>query len=87
LAAHSPNHSNDRDAAGFLEGRPLLLNAAELANFLSISIRHVRRLNSSAKLPQPVKVGQATRWRRDEIERWVAAGCPNRASWEADFSH
>jgi hypothetical protein len=23
------------------------------------------------------------RWRRDEIERWVLAGCPNREKWQA----
>lgn len=66
--------------------QPLLLCAAELAQFLAISVRHLRRLNDAERIPKPVRIGHAIRWKRDEIERWVGAGCPNRAAWEAGIS-
>jgi len=34
------------------------------------------------KLPRPLKIGGAVRWRLDEIRAWLAAGCPNRQEWE-----
>jgi predicted DNA-binding transcriptional regulator AlpA len=36
----------------------------------------VQRLSDAGRLPAPVHVGCLTRWRRDELERWVRAGCP-----------
>ena len=55
-----------------------LLKAVEVAHFLNISSRQVWRLASSGTLPGRVKLGRLTRWRRDVIEKWVAAGCPKR---------
>ena len=62
--------------------RRLLISTAEVAALLTVSVRHLRRLHASGKVPAPVKVGAAIRWNREEIERWVAAGCPDRATWE-----
>ena|SRR5262249_27224481 len=53
-----------------------LLKATEVAHFLNISSRQVWRLASSGTLPGRVKLGRLIRWRRDVIEKWVAAGCP-----------
>ena len=34
---------------------------------------HVERLNASGRLgPRPVRLGRLVRWRRDELEAWVA---------------
>ena len=60
----------------------LLLSAADLADVLGVSLRTVRRLDSYGKLPRPVRLGRAVRWRRDEVARWVEAGCPDRSEWE-----
>ena len=60
-----------------------LLSAKTLAKMLSLSARTVWRLRSSGKLPEPVKVGGAIRWRQQDIERWTAMGCPNRKEFEA----
>lgn len=32
--------------------------------------------------PELVKIGSMIRWRRREIEGWIAAGCPARERWE-----
>ena len=47
-----------------------------LAAVLATSPKTVRRLDAAGKLPQPVRVGRGLRWSRDEIARWLAAGCP-----------
>jgi len=60
-----------------------LLSAKAVAQILSLSKRQVFRLNSSGKIPQPVKVGGATRWCESDIQKWIALGCPSRAEFEA----
>jgi predicted DNA-binding transcriptional regulator AlpA len=60
----------------------LLIGARELAALLSWSVRSVRRGNAAGLLPPPVKVGGSVRWRREEVERWIAAGCPPRSPSE-----
>ena len=37
---------------------------------------------SCGRIPRPVKIGGALRWRRRELEEWIAAGCPARSVWE-----
>jgi predicted DNA-binding transcriptional regulator AlpA len=57
---------------------PLLLTAGEVARLLNISERSVFRLRSAGDLPKEVEVLGSVRWRRADIEAWVAAGCPKR---------
>ena len=61
---------------------PVLLTAEAMAWLVQKSVRSVRRDNAAARLPRPVRVGGAVRWRRDEILAWIAAGCPHRSEWE-----
>ena len=53
-----------------------LLSAQTLAKRLAVSVRTLWRLRSSGKLPEPVRLGGAVRWRTADIDAWVAAGCP-----------
>ncbi|MBW3598151.1 MAG: helix-turn-helix domain-containing protein [Planctomycetes bacterium] len=62
--------------------QPLLISAPQLATLLSVSERTVWRLQAAGKLPRPVKIGGQKRWRRSEVDRWIAAGCPPRTEWE-----
>jgi excisionase family DNA binding protein len=55
----------------------------ELAAALGLAVRTVRKMNSSGKLPRPVRFGRAVRWRVAEIQSWLAAGAPSRDRWEA----
>ena len=41
------------------------------------------RLRAAGKLPAPVKLGRALRWRRDEIVAWINANCPDAETWAA----
>ena len=53
-----------------------LLNVKEVSEMLGISERTIYRLADAGDMPQPVKLGAAVRWRRQELETWVDEGCP-----------
>lgn len=55
---------------------PLLISARELATMLGISVRTVWRKVSGGELMEPVRIGRCTRWRLQEINEWIDAGCP-----------
>lgn len=59
-----------------------VIDAQQLAEILNLSVRTVRRLDSSGKLPRPLRIGGAVRWSLEEISAWIAAGCPDRQKWE-----
>ena len=41
------------------------------------------RLRAADKLPPTVRLGRCVRWRRDEVVKWVQAGCPDGRTWAA----
>ena len=63
---------------------PALINARDVARTLSIGVRHLYQMLAAGLVgPQPIRLGRSIRWRSDEINDWVRAGCPSRAKWEA----
>ena len=62
---------------------PILMPAAEAAKLLSISERHFYKLHSSGRVPRPIRLGRAVRWRADELRDWLAAGAPSRSQWQS----
>lgn len=61
----------------------MALTSADLAEELSISERHVHNLNSTQRLPRPIRLGRSVRWSADELRDWLDAGAPPRDQWEA----
>ena len=65
-----------------IEGKSTPETAAELLDVLAVaelcgcSARTVRRLADAGRMPRPIKLGSLVRWRRAELEAWMAAGCP-----------
>ncbi|MGD9646360.1 MAG: helix-turn-helix transcriptional regulator [Pirellulales bacterium] len=53
-----------------------LITANELARRLAISKRSLWRLRSAGQLPEPIRLGGAVRWRLEDIQKWIADGCP-----------
>jgi predicted DNA-binding transcriptional regulator AlpA len=49
---------------------------------LGMSERHVWAMNSSGRLPRPVRLGRSVRWPVDELRQWLAAGARERSHWE-----
>ena len=59
-----------------------LLTADGAAQVLGLSRSAFYRLHSSGRVPQPVRLGGAVRWRAEELRAWVRAACPPRARWD-----
>ena len=56
--------------------RQPLLTVKDIAALLGCTTRTVWRLRDSGGMPQPLKAGAMVRWRSEDIERWIQAGCP-----------
>jgi excisionase family DNA binding protein len=56
-----------------------MLTAADVAALLACSTKTVYRLADRGALPRPVRLGGLLRWRRGEIDQWIAEGCPARS--------
>jgi|LakMenEpi03Aug12_release.lakeMendotaPanAssembly.Ray.scaffolds.fasta_scaffold3863373_1 predicted DNA-binding transcriptional regulator AlpA len=54
---------------------PALLRADEAAALIGVSKRTWWRLVADRIAPQPLRIGGAVRWRRDDIANWILAGC------------
>jgi excisionase family DNA binding protein len=52
-----------------------LLDVRAVATLLDCSARHVYRLTDGGLMPPPVKLGALVRWRRQDLEAWLAGGC------------
>ena len=61
---------------------PLLLRAAEAAALCDTSLRTWRAWDVAGKTPQPIRIGRSLRWRASELNAWIAAGCPDRSTWQ-----
>lgn len=61
-----------------------LMTIADLGHLLRLSRTTLQRMLAAGRLPAPLKLSKAcSRWHREEIERWVRAGCPDRAAWDS----
>ncbi len=61
----------------------LALSAKNAAILLGISRAQLWKLHASGRLPLPVYLGaKAPRWRADELREWLAAGAPDRQTWQ-----
>jgi excisionase family DNA binding protein len=52
-----------------------LLTVRAVAALLHCSPRHVYRLADAGLMPAPVRLGHLVRWRRQDLDAWLAAGC------------
>lgn len=59
-----------------------LLTAEHVAQLMSCSARHVRRLADAGRMPAPVHLGALVRWPRAVIEAWIGDGCPHPRDWD-----
>lgn len=59
-----------------------LLRAADVGRIINCSKRSVYRYCSSGRIPAPVRIGGAIRWRLSDIELFLRWDCPNREEFE-----
>lgn len=53
-----------------------LLDVRQVAEICGCAARTVYRLSDAGRMPQPVRIGSLVRWRRADLDDWLAAGCP-----------
>lgn len=70
------NETLDENTGDSTAPPPLFVTAAELAQLLRISTRTLWRLLSAHKIPEPIRLGGAVRWRLDLVQDWIDQGCP-----------
>jgi len=58
---------------------PLLLTQPDLASLLQVSPRKIRAMTSTGQVPGVIKLGRCIRYRRADIEKWIASGCKRAA--------
>jgi predicted DNA-binding transcriptional regulator AlpA len=62
----------------------ILIPDTEAARLCGIGRATWHRLRAAGKVgPQAVRLGRAVRYRRNEVEAWAAAGCPDAPTWAA----
>lgn len=49
-----------------------LLTCKQVAVIVQLAERTVRALVSSGRFPKPVRIGRSRRWRRSDVETWLA---------------
>jgi excisionase family DNA binding protein len=54
----------------------LLLDVKEVAQMLGISPRTVSKMDTCGEMPKALRIGRAVRWSFDELQKWIAEGCP-----------
>ena len=63
---------------------PILLDVKGVANMLGVSTNSVRNYDVEGRIgPMAIKLGRLKKWKKEEIEKWVEAGCPGRARWQS----
>jgi predicted DNA-binding transcriptional regulator AlpA len=71
------------DTATPIPGR-VLIGPRTFWTKLALSSATFWRRRAAGKLPDPIKIGgNVLRWRLDEVDAWIDAGCPDRETWNA----
>jgi predicted DNA-binding transcriptional regulator AlpA len=60
-----------------------LITVAQLAEKLQLGQRSIWRYRDEGRMPPPVRLGKNVRYRVNDIEAWIDAGCPDvrRTGW------
>ena len=64
------------------EDSGLLIDTKTFAQLLSISSRHLTRLQDLKAVPEPVHLGRLIRWSLTEVLEWIDASCPSQKVWD-----
>jgi predicted DNA-binding transcriptional regulator AlpA len=58
----------------YLTGPAMLLTARQVGLLLGgISERKIHAMQSAGQLPRPVRLDRLVRWRRTDLEKWIAS--------------
>ncbi|MFN9272905.1 MAG: helix-turn-helix transcriptional regulator [Planctomycetia bacterium] len=71
-----PHPCQNRRGSGELVLEPDLIDAETAATIVGVARRTWYRYVDNGDVPQPVRFGGSVKWRREEIDEWIRAGCP-----------
>ena len=60
-----------------------LWNVKQVKMVTGLSERTLWRLNDSARMPAPIRIGRSVKWRKNSILKWIELSCCSRAEFEA----
>ena len=64
-----------------------LITFRDFGKLMQVSIRQLYLMEADGRLgPERVQIGRAVRFKRREVEEWIAACCPPRAEWTSERS-
>lgn len=78
----TPTPDFSRLVAELQDLEPLVVDAKRLAKLLCAGVRTVRTWDAAGKLPAHIRISGRVFWSVTEIRAWLAAGAPDRATWE-----
>ena len=58
---------------GFSES---LVTRKEFAEKMKLSLRSIDRKIADGEFPKGILLGRSRRWRKADIDQWIATGCP-----------
>ena len=59
-----------------------LITFRDFGKLMQVSIRQLYLMEADGRLgPERVQIGRAVRFKRREVEGWIAVSCPPRAEW------
>jgi predicted DNA-binding transcriptional regulator AlpA len=61
----------------------LLVDTAQAATMIGVSVATWHRLRSAGKTPAPLHLAGSVRYRLEDLKLWVSLGCCDRKSFEA----
>jgi predicted DNA-binding transcriptional regulator AlpA len=61
----------------------LLVDTAQAARMVGVSVATWHRLRSAGKTPAPLRLAGSVRYRLEDLKLWVSLGCCDRKSFEA----
>ena len=60
----------------------VLLNSSKAAELLGCSRPTLYNWHIYGHLPVPIVIRRHLHWKREELLRWLEAGCPDREEWK-----
>jgi excisionase family DNA binding protein len=55
----------------------VLFKAGEAAKYLSVGVTFLYAKSGTGELPKPIRVGRVTRWRKADLDKWIANAVNN----------
>jgi predicted DNA-binding transcriptional regulator AlpA len=80
-AHHRASQVANSGGAQSLTDQGMLIDSREAMRLLKVAKRTLWQMHTTGKMPPPIRIGRAIRWRLEVLKQWVEAGCPVDPEW------